>query len=164
MNRIALLALAACLTAFPATAEQEFAADAGFWQGVGIQAGGENWPFEVKLGDGASLIDYPSLGCSGEWKVLRQTEKLLVAIEDITNGDDICVTGGIVRLEILAEDMLAYTWLDASGEAAALAVLIPGKIDPALHDELLQLTRDTMQTGALEQPSAIGGIKEATDL
>jgi hypothetical protein len=139
-------------------------ADSGLWQGVGVQLGGENWAMQVQLGPEVSMIDYPGLACSGEWKYIRQTPEALTAIEDITNGDDVCVTGGVVRLEALAEDMLAYTWLDAAGKPAAVAVLIPGLLQDDLYGALLDLTRQTMDTARMETPEAAADVNEATDL
>ena len=159
-----MLILVAALLAVPAQAEdlQPLLADAGFWQGVGIQQGGQHWSMQVKLGPEVALIDYPTLECSGEWKYLKQNPTSLSAIEDITNGDNVCVTGGLIRLEVLDDDMLSYTWLDAKGKPAAMAVLIPGVLQPDLYDALLDLTRETMDTAALEQPGA--GVSGATDL
>jgi hypothetical protein len=163
MTRWILLAL---LAALPVRAADlgPLLADEGLWQGVGVQLGGENWSLQVKLGREVSMIEYPTLGCSGEWQYLRQSAGELSAIEVITNGADICMTGGLVRLEALEEDMLSYVWLDAAGKPAAKAVLIPGQVDPDLYDALLQLTRDTLNTAAMEAPEAAADINEATDL
>lgn len=139
-------------------------AEAGFWQGVGVQLGGTNWSMQVKLGPEVSFVDYPSLDCSGEWKYLKQSGTTLSAIEDITNNETDCVTGGLVRLEVLENDMLSYTWFDAKGKPAAKAVLIPGVLQEDLYDALLDLTRQTLNTAAMETPEAAAEINGATDL
>jgi hypothetical protein len=159
------------LAALSLSAHGAFAADmrpllaeAGLWQGVGVQLGGENWSVQVQLGPEVSMIDYPTLGCSGEWQYLKQDANGLQAIEAITNGADVCVTGGVVKLEFLSEDMLSYTWLDASGRPAAKAVLIPGMLQDDLYDALLELTRETLNTAIMETPEAASDMNSATDL
>ncbi len=160
------LIAAALLLASPATAAdlKPLLAEAGFWQGVGVQLGGANWSMQVKLGPEVSLVDYPTLDCSGEWQYIKQTANSLSAIEDITNGEDVCVTGGLVRVELIEDDMLSYTWLDAKGKPAAKAVLIPGVLQEDLYEALLDLTRQTLNTAAMEAPEAAGEINGATDL
>lgn len=143
---------------------QPLLAGAGFWQGVGVQLGGENWSMQVKLGPEVSLIEYPTLACSGEWQYIKQTATALSAIEDITNGEDVCVTGGLIKVVVIEDDMLSYTWLDAKGKPAAKAVLIPGVLQEDLYQALLDLTRETLNTAAMEAPEAAGDISGATDL
>ncbi len=163
MRKLMIAALFVATPASPADLTPLLAA-AGLWQGVGIQLGGEHWSMQVRLGPQVSLIDYPTLACSGEWKYIKQTPERLSAIEDITVGDDVCVTGGLIRLEVLGDDMLSYTWLDAKGKPAAKAVLIPGLLQEDLYQALLDLTRETLDTAAMERPEAAADVNGATDL
>ena len=65
----------------------------GSWEGVGYQSP-TNSAWEINLQYDAKKeifsISYPSLGCSGNWKLLEAEENRLVFVEQITEGLDKC--------------------------------------------------------------------------
>ena len=72
------------------------------WQGSAYQFDTkENWTMTLAVDSLTNdfKIDYPSLQCSGNWKVIRISENRIELREKITRGIRNCVTRGKVVLE-----------------------------------------------------------------
>ncbi len=153
-KQLATAAVAALLIAGAATAQEELRPileEGGTWHGVGVQAGDLHWPLEVTLSDGESALSYPSFGCEGTWTPLRIAGGTLLAIETIQEGRETCSSGGVIRLEMIDDSRLGYSWFDADGDPAARAVLVRGAFDDARYEALLELTMTTLDMGFLSR-------------
>lgn len=157
------LTAALMLLAGPGLAEpmDPILAAGGEWHGVGVQAGDIHWPIVVTLAPEGSDIAYPSFGCEGKWHTLKVTEAGLLAIEKITVGVGTCSNGGVVRVKPLADEQLEYVWYDATGQAAAKAVLVPGAWREDLYEALLKLTLKSLDLGFLSRED---GPQDAPEL
>jgi len=70
----------------------------GKWEGTGYQIDKQNWPVSFIHADKKFNISYPSLGCSGWWKISESKKGRVVFIENISvnngcdQGDKVVVT------------------------------------------------------------------------
>lgn len=65
----------------------------GKWLGTGYQTDGSTWKVEFTK-DGSNLyIAYPSLGCNGNWKIVKASKSRIDLEETITEGTDKCDQG-----------------------------------------------------------------------
>ena len=115
--------------------------------GVGWQADGSHWSIELLLTPLGGQIAYPSLACSGEWKMIRNGGDELEYVERITLGTDACVALGTVVLSPLSGGRLLYTWHEFPNTTDARAVLRPATGARLGYMELL---RETLNTVDLE--------------
>jgi len=118
-----LLALAA-LAAIDAPAHAQLG---GGWQGVGLQAGPEGvqstWTISMTVrSDITSVIEYPSLGCTGTLHELSRTRDEIEFREEIKTGP--CIDGGRI-IARLRDGRLSWFWYLPGGKAGvdASAVL-----------------------------------------
>lgn len=75
----------------------------GTWEGTGRQSDGPSWPMKVKVvtfrKGTCAYVDYPSLGCAGQWECTLDTDGLWLRGEEVlSQGKGICLDGGTVEL------------------------------------------------------------------
>ncbi len=75
----------------------------GTWEGIGRQSDGPSWPMKVKVvtfrKGTCAYVDYPSLGCTGQWECTVDTDELWLRGEEIlSRGQSACADGGTVEL------------------------------------------------------------------
>lgn len=138
------------LTATPAFADSFATQKTGMWHGVGVQVDAQDWSMELTLDEYAAAVDYATTDCGGEWRYLKVTDDKIVAIEDITYGEDICLDGGLVQLTDYRDDMLFYRWFDTAGAVVAGAVLMQGEMREDNYDALLLLTLEAFGKGFVD--------------
>ncbi len=59
-----------------------------------------NIRFQYNGLDNRYIIDYPSVGCGGNWTLIKSNKGTFVFRETIEEGIDICTNGGKVVLEV----------------------------------------------------------------
>lgn len=94
----------------------------GEWEGAGIQDDGSQWTMRLNIRADGYFIDYPSIVCGGEWKLLRSTESRLIFKEILTYGIDRCIDQGEVIIK-LADDKASYHWFSYQEKMEAIGSL-----------------------------------------
>lgn len=117
----------------------------GIWHGVGLQADMASWSLEVRFdSDQVAKVHYPEVNCGGIWHYSSVSDARIIARESITYGHEFCLDGGIVWLDPLEGNLLAYRWFYPDGSLYAVAVLWAGEISSGDYDALLNFTRQTL--------------------
>ncbi|HEX7315736.1 MAG TPA: hypothetical protein VF297_17595 [Pyrinomonadaceae bacterium] len=97
----------------------------GTWQGRGYQTDSSStWSMWFKAsGDGYS-IEYPSLECGGEWRLISIDSSKAKFKEKITYGKSRCLDNGLVIIERLNGRQAVFLYYpEDSDEANASAIL-----------------------------------------
>ncbi len=97
----------------------------GKWEGTGFQIDtDETWTMRFRTQGKKYLIEYPSLNCGGEWKLISINSRRARFREKITAGLDECVGRGNVVIERLNGRQIAfrYSYLGTT-EVSASAIL-----------------------------------------
>jgi hypothetical protein len=99
----------------------------GRWTGTGEQTSGDQWPMEVEVTSVdpgvCATVDYPSLGCSGEWRCTQaSSEDVLDALEQITvDPRHQCVPTGHMTMRLRgSRDYAMWRWDGGRESARAL--------------------------------------------
>lgn len=129
-------------------------ANAGTWQGVGIQIDGQEWSMSLSIDPTASEVAYDGGKCGGTWTHIRVTDDRIVAVEKLTAGLDICLDGGLLQVERFDENSLLYSYFDKAGDVVASAVLVEGEFRQDRYPALRQLTLDGLGKGFVKGPDA----------
>jgi hypothetical protein len=97
----------------------------GTWEGTGFQIDtDETWTMLLKVQGGRFLIEYPSLKCGGEWKLVSINSRRARFKERITRGRKECVDRGSVTIERLNGRQLAFRYsYQGTNEVSASAIL-----------------------------------------
>ncbi len=101
----------------------------GTWQGTGYQTDDNTtWAMKVtagrvKRGRGAVLIDYPSLNCGGQWRLLSMNRSKARFREVLDHGQDQCSDKGLVTIERIGRQLIFLYANQGSRQITASAVL-----------------------------------------
>lgn len=97
----------------------------GTWEGTGYQIDtDETWTMRLKAEGRRFLIEYPSLNCGGQWRLVSIDSRRARFRERITFGLEDCVDGGTVVIERLNARQIAFRYsYRGSGEVSASAIL-----------------------------------------
>lgn len=97
----------------------------GTWEGTGYQLDtDETWTMRLKVQGSRFLIEYPSLNCGGEWKLVSINSGRARFKERITRGREECVDAGNVIVERLNGRQLAFRYsYQRTNEISASAIL-----------------------------------------
>jgi hypothetical protein len=71
----------------------------GVWTGQGTQGNGDNWSIKLTINNGRYNIEYPSLECGGNLKIMTGDLKTLEFEEVITFGKNKCLNNGKVVIK-----------------------------------------------------------------
>ena len=98
----------------------------GNWEGTGYQIDGKTWTVEFSKADNALTIQYPSLGCSGNWKITASSKNRIDLEETITTGTDKCDQGCKIIIFKIDDQQISvvYSLPSYQKNAIAYAVLI----------------------------------------
>ena len=97
----------------------------GEWAGTGYQADDNGtWAMVLNAKRGRYMVEYPSLGCAGRWRLVSASRARAVFRERITKGAEKCAPRGTVVVERLNSRQLGY-WYSYAGskEFVASAIL-----------------------------------------
>ena len=97
----------------------------GTWEGTGYQIDAdETWSMVLRVSGNKFVIEYPSLECSGVWRMLDFDSRSARFKEKITVGVSECANGGHVTIERLSRRQVTfrYSYSDTR-EVSASAIL-----------------------------------------
>ena len=131
-----LLFLAACVPGSvlgegptPRPTTFDLTALSGNWEG-GIKGSTSTYTIKVLInpmaavGQVAALVEYPSIGCRGNWKLKAKSAAAYVFSETILQGLSTCSPEGVVELMYdPTRDLLEYSWRDPRGGSGEKGVL-----------------------------------------
>lgn len=152
--RTLILVLLAAISPALLRADTLSEANAGEWQGVGVQIDGVEWSIAVAIGASSSAVTYDLGECAGTWNHLRATETQFVAIERLAVGLDTCLDGGLLKVERLDDNSLLYSYFDKAGDVIAKAVLIEGEYRQNRYKALRALTLERIGKGFIQGEGA----------
>lgn len=97
----------------------------GTWEGTGYQIDTEStWTMRLSARGNTYHIEYPSLNCGGEWRLLSINASRATFRERITRGREACVDRGSVVIERLSGRQIAFRFsLRGSNEVSSSAIL-----------------------------------------
>ena len=97
----------------------------GSWEGTGYQMDtNTTWTMSFRARGKRILIEYPSLNCSGTWRLVRADSRRAIFRERITVGRGGCVDQGVVTIERLNGNQIAYRFSYAgTSQVSASAIL-----------------------------------------
>ncbi|MBA3768793.1 MAG: hypothetical protein H0W99_17790 [Acidobacteria bacterium] len=97
----------------------------GKWEGKGFQIDtDETWTMRLRTQGRKFLVEYPSLNCGGEWKLISINSRRAMFRERITLGLNECVDKGNVLIERLNGRQIAYRYsYRGTTEVSASAIL-----------------------------------------
>lgn len=97
----------------------------GTWEGTGYQIDNNtNWTMRVSVLGKKYSIEYPSLKCGGEWRLVSMNLQEATFVEKITYGKERCTDDGNVVVERLNENQVAFRYsLTNSTDVVASAIL-----------------------------------------
>lgn len=97
----------------------------GSWEGTGYQIDNdETWTMSFKAQGGRFLIEYPSLNCGGEWRLISINSRSARLRERITHGLEQCTNKGLVVIERLSYGQIAFRYSNpGTREVTASAIL-----------------------------------------
>ena len=81
----------------------------GSWEGKGYQIDGQSWQVDFSHADKKFTISYPSLGCSGWWKITESGKGRIVFIENLT-VKSICDQGDKVVVTKIDDKNISVAW------------------------------------------------------
>ncbi|HSS20574.1 MAG TPA: hypothetical protein VLL54_10900 [Pyrinomonadaceae bacterium] len=119
--------------AFPKTPARSWLR--GRWEGTGYQTDDDStWPMRLsitssKRGTRVFSIDYPSLDCGGNWKLLKFGQGRAIFQEQLSHGQDKCTDKGLVYLERKNRKQAVYLYRIAGGREFTAAAVLNRKQD-----------------------------------
>jgi hypothetical protein len=105
----------------------------GTWEGTGYQTDVKStWPMKLTVGRKRNStprysIDYPSLRCGGEWRLLLMGTRTASFRERLSYGQNDCALNGDVVIEEIGKDQLLFLYRN-EGERAVTASAILNRI------------------------------------
>lgn len=98
----------------------------GVWNGTGYQMDiRSTWTIKLTVNRSADLfrIEYPSLACGGEWRVVDFTSHSGRFLEKIVFGRDKCADNGTIVITRVDADHISFTHFYENGVMSAYATL-----------------------------------------
>jgi len=97
----------------------------GTWEGTGYQIDAdEKWTMLLRVRGNKFVIEYPSLKCSGVWRLLDFDSRGARFKEKITVGVSDCANNGNVTIERLNRKQIAFRYAYSdTREVSASAIL-----------------------------------------
>jgi len=87
----------------------------GNWKGIGFQPSGYEssvWEIEFSYNNktGEAVINYPTLECSGTWKLVKVESNAAIFHEELTSGLDVCENGGKVVVTRVDDNYVSVSY------------------------------------------------------
>ena len=117
-----LLILATMLLTFRFSNAQSSSPFDGVWTGQGYQPN-SSWSIKLTIKNNSAYIEYPSLQCSGNCTIIKQSENELLLEEKIANGTGRCADGGTIQLKKISDDIFSFNWSFSNGDLGASGTL-----------------------------------------
>ncbi len=111
-----LLTISSCTPLKSTTASIYPAWMDGEWKGVGLQLNiRQTWIMELNVDKKIFEIRYPTLECTGVWKLKTATNSNAEFIEMITYGNDRCTNGGKIIITKIDQNHLSFSYFSSNG-------------------------------------------------
>ena len=113
------------VAALPQSSSRRGAWLGGRWEGTGYQMDTDStWTMVLTTRGGKFLIEYPSLDCGGEWRLLSINSRRARFRERITRNREACADRGLVVVERLSGRQVAYRYSHrGAADVSASAIL-----------------------------------------
>lgn len=82
----------------------------GKWEGTGKERDGNTWSMEFQASKGKFRVKYPSLKCSGEWKLISYRRYQARFRENITFNRVDCEPTGNVTIKRISGNQLLFNY------------------------------------------------------
>lgn len=90
----------------------------GNWTGIGYQIDlkeDNQWTIALEIEKGSYNISYPSLDCSGKWKLTKYSEDQATFIEVIEKNTSTCTNNGKIILSKIDNKRILYSYFYNDG-------------------------------------------------
>ncbi|WP_299438363.1 hypothetical protein [uncultured Aquimarina sp.] len=92
----------------------------GTWTGIAFQidlSEDNQWTIELDIDIEKETynISYPSLNCSGNWKLIKYSEDQATFMEVIKNNTSVCIEHGIIILSKIDNERVLYSYFYNDG-------------------------------------------------
>ena len=85
----------------------------GIWTGTGYQSNPkQTWTIKFTAQNDTYRIDYPSIPCGGEWKVITLGKSTATFRERLTYGQTLCIDNGTVTIQKLNDTQVAFRFVE----------------------------------------------------
>jgi hypothetical protein len=100
----------------------------GTWEGTGYQMDTDStWTMRLTARGRRYGIEYPSLNCGGEWRLVSVNSRRATFRERITRGQADCADGGSVVIERLSGRQVAYRYSHRGERAVSASAILNRK-------------------------------------
>jgi hypothetical protein len=83
----------------------------GTWEGTGYQTDDKStWTMLLKAQGRRFSIDYPSLGCGGQWRLISISASRARFRERLDHGQDKCADRGTVTIQRINRKQVIFWW------------------------------------------------------
>jgi hypothetical protein len=110
--------------------ERKYAPDTewldGVWTGTGYQMDDKTtWSIRliVRGSDNVYRIEYPSLACGGEWRLVSSSSQSGRFVENILIGRDRCADNGTIVITRVDRNHISFTYFYENGVMVAFSTL-----------------------------------------
>jgi hypothetical protein len=100
----------------------------GTWEGTGYQTDDKStWTMVLKAQGQRFSIDYPSLNCGGQWRLISIDASRARFRERLDHGQDKCADRGTVTLQRLNRKQIIFWWSYQGDTAVAASAVLNRK-------------------------------------
>jgi hypothetical protein len=101
----------------------------GTWEGTGYQMdNNQTWTMSLRVRGSSFSIEYPSLNCSGVWRLLDMDSRGARFREKITVNVSECADGGTVTIERLNRRQIAFRYSYSDTRQISASAILNRKI------------------------------------
>ncbi len=101
----------------------------GVWEGTGHQVDtGSTWTMRLTVSGDKYLVDYPSLKCGGNWRLVSMKLEEATFIERLQYGVNNCVDDGNVFIERLNSKQIGFRWSHSNSTEVIAYVILRRKL------------------------------------
>lgn len=101
----------------------------GTWEGKGYQTDSDTtWTTRFKIQGNKYVIEYPSLKCGGEWKLISINGKEAKFRERISYGLEECTNNGLVVVQRLSNRQLLLLYRNPGSSEVIASVVLNRKL------------------------------------
>lgn len=100
----------------------------GAWEGTGYQTDTDStWTMRLKAQGDKYSIEYPSLGCGGEWRLISIDATEARFREIITYGQEECANNGLVVIRRLNNRQVIFLYSNLNTEEVTASAILKKK-------------------------------------
>ena len=97
----------------------------GTWEGTGYQTDDNStWTMSLKASGRRYLIEYPSLGCGGAWRLVSTNSRRARFKEVLSHGVDKCSNEGTVVVERLSATQVMFIYYRKGDRSASSSAIL----------------------------------------